>query len=92
MTSLYYMPYMTLDGLIAGFEEYNRVIRSVAAETGAVLIGGEELIPADELHYNDSVHLSDAGSRVMAARVAHALLDAPAFRQLVSRVERAGAR
>ncbi len=84
VTSLYYMPYMTLDGLVAGYEEYNRVIRSVAAETGAVLIGGEEQIPADDVHYNDSVHFRDTGSRAMAARVSQALLDAPPFRELVS--------
>jgi lysophospholipase L1-like esterase len=83
VTALYYMPFLTLDGLIGGFEEYNRVIRTVAAETGALLIDGEDRIPADALHYNDSVHFRDAGSRAMAARVSQALLDSPAFRQLM---------
>jgi lysophospholipase L1-like esterase len=86
VTDVPYMPYMTLEGLLAGYEEYNRVIRSVAAETGAVLIDGEERIPADDLHYNDSVHFRDPGSQVMAARVTEALVATPAFRDLVTRV------
>jgi len=86
VTSLYYMPYLSLDGLLAGFAEYNRVIRAVAAETGALLIAGDDQIPADDLHYADSVHFRDAGSRAMAARVTQALLAAPPFQALVSRV------
>jgi lysophospholipase L1-like esterase len=84
VTSLYYMPHMTIAGLVAGFEEYNRVIRAVATETGAVLIAGDEQIAADDLHYADSVHFRDAGSRAMAARVTQALSAAPPFQTLVS--------
>ena len=83
VSALYYMPFLTLDGLVAGFAEYNRVIRGVAAETGALLIEAENRIPADGLHYNDSVHFRDAGSRAMATRVSQALLDSPAFRRLM---------
>jgi lysophospholipase L1-like esterase len=83
VTALYYMPYMTLDGLVSGYEEYNRVIREVASRTGALYIGGEDRIPADGRHYTDSVHFSDAGSRIMAERVTEALLAAPRFRDLV---------
>lgn len=83
VTSLYYMPYMTVDGLVDGFEEYNRVIRTVAAKTGALLIEGANRIPPDAEHYTDSVHFTDAGSRVMAARVSLALQQSPALRDLV---------
>jgi hypothetical protein len=79
------MPYMTIDGLISGYEEYNRVIREVAAHTGALYIGDEDRIPPDRAHYTDSVHFTDAGSRAMAVRVTEALLRAPAFRSLVAR-------
>jgi lysophospholipase L1-like esterase len=83
VTSLYYMPYMSIDGLLQGFEEYNRVIREVARDTGALLIEGEDRIPPDARHYTDSVHFSDAGSRAMATRVSEALLADPGFRMLV---------
>lgn len=92
VTSLYYMPYMTIDGLLAGFEEYNRVIREVARDTGALLIDDEERIPGDGVHYTDSVHFSDTGSRVMADRVAEALEGAPRVRALVAAAGRRTAR
>lgn len=81
-SSLYYMPYMSIKGLLDGFDEYNRVIRQVAQETGAILIDGENEIPGDDAHFNDSVHFKDPGSAVMARRVAATLKQAPAFLQL----------
>ena len=88
VTALYYMPYMTLDGLVAGFEEYNRVIRAVAQERRAILIGDEDLIPPDEANYADSVHFTDAGSRLMAARVSSALLASPEFRRIATKAKK----
>lgn len=73
VTSLFYMPYMTLENLLAGFAAYNRVIDQVAADSGAVLIGGEDTIPGDPAHFADSVHFTDAGSRIMARRVLDAM-------------------
>ena len=81
VTSLYYMPYMSIEGLLVGFEEYNRTIREVARDTGALLIDGEDRIPPDARHYTDSVHFTDAGSRMMAERVAEALLATPLARR-----------
>jgi len=83
-TDLYYMPHMTIDGLLKGFEEYNRVTRMVARKVGAVLIEGEDAVPADDLHFTDSVHFTDAGSAWMARRVADGLMQADAFRKLVA--------
>lgn len=72
-TSLYYMPYMSVKGLLAGFDAYNEAIRRVAATTGAVLVDGEDRIPGDGEHYNDSVHFKAAGCAAMAKRVMLAL-------------------
>ena len=76
---------MTPDGLLAGFDEYNRIIREVAAASGALLIDVADAIPADAVHYNDSVHLKDEGCRAMAERVVRELEHAPAFRALTMR-------
>jgi lysophospholipase L1-like esterase len=84
VTSLYYMPYMTIDDLITAFAHYNQVIREVAKTHQTLLVGGEETIPADGEHYTDSVHFTDAGSVVMAHRVATALLSSAALRALVA--------
>lgn len=82
-SSLYYMPYMSLKGLLDGFDQHNQVIRDVARETGAVLIDGETKISGDDAHFHDSVHFTDAGSSVMAERVEAALKDSLALQQLL---------
>lgn len=82
-SALYYMPYLTPDDILAAITAYNAEIRRVAADTGCVLIDGEHDIPADAEHFNDSVHLRDAGCRVMAARVVEALEADPRFAALL---------
>lgn len=86
-TALYYMPYMTPAGVLAAFDAYNRAIRAVAAETGCLLIDGEDEVPGDGLHFADSVHLTDRGCLAMAERVAARLLASPAVRGLFERAE-----
>lgn len=76
-TSLLWMPYMSLEGVLDGFDAFNRVIREVAAETGAVLVEGEQAIPGDAQYFADSVHFTDAGCRLQAARVLEALAASP---------------
>jgi lysophospholipase L1-like esterase len=72
-SALYYMPFMTPEALIQAYARYNDIIREVATETGALLIEGEDEIPGDAAHFNDSVHFKDAGSERMAERVSNAL-------------------
>lgn len=81
-SSLGYMPFFDVPDLLAGYAEANRIVRAVAAETGVVLVEGEEAIPADAEHFADTVHLRDPGLALQAERVSRALLDAPAFHAL----------
>jgi len=91
-TSLYYCPYMSVQGFLLGFDGYNRAIRAAAHETGAILIEGEDSIPGDDIHFADSVHFLDPGSRKMADRIVRGLEASPEFRQLIqSRESRASA-
>lgn len=83
VSALVYMPFMSPDGLIDAYRKYNQVIQRVASETGALLIGGEFVIPGDAQHFVDSVHFSDRGSAAMASRVARALAQDPGFQRLV---------
>ena len=89
-SALYYMPFMDPPGLIDAFQRYNHIIAEVAAETGAVFIRGEMLIPGDGEHFNDSVHFKNAGSRIMADRVSKALLKSSSFQNLVEQKKIAG--
>lgn len=79
-TSLYYMPYMTPELVLGSFEAYNRAIRRAAERTGAVLVEAEGRIPADDVHFNDSVHLKDPGLALLGEIVAEGILAAPQFR------------
>ena len=87
ITSLYYMPYMTPEAILEGFQHYNNIMRSVAAEEDTLLVGDEDSIPADGEHYKDSVHFTDAGSVLMAKRVADSLLSSRRFLALVAEHE-----
>jgi lysophospholipase L1-like esterase len=85
VTNLYYMPYMSIKGLIEGYASYNEVVRLVAHETGALLVPGESSIPGDREHFADSVHFTAKGSRAMADRVTHVLLESDAIGEMASR-------
>jgi len=82
-SALYYMPFMNPQGLMDAFQHYNRIIAEVAAETGAILIAGEQMIPGNDDYFNDTVHFKDAGSQIMAYRVGDALLKSPELQSLV---------
>jgi lysophospholipase L1-like esterase len=82
-SALYYMPFMTPEGLLRSYARYNDVIREVARSRGAVLIEGEDQIPGDPAHFADSVHFNDAGASAMAQRVAGALLSEAAVQSLL---------
>jgi hypothetical protein len=84
VTSLYYMPYMSINGLLEGYASYNEVVRQVAQESGALLVSDENSIPGDGRHFADSVHFSDEGSLAMAQRVARGLVESSAVRKLVA--------
>ena len=82
-TAMYYMPYMTINDFLTGFSHYNQVIREVASSHHALLVGGEDTIPADAKHFDDYVHFTDAGNEAMARRVTTALISSSAFQALV---------
>jgi len=82
VTSLYYMPYMSISDLLQGYAGYNDVVRQVAGETGSLLIGEENSIPPDGQHFADSVHFTDQGSHIMSERVANALLQSTALQEV----------
>lgn len=86
-TSLYYMPYMSVEGLLEGFDEYNRVIRDVAIHQAVILAEAGESIPGNEENFVDSVHLTDEGARRIADLVVQALTTADLFTQLVNRTQ-----
>jgi len=82
-SAIFYMPFMTPEGLLASYERYNLMIREVAKETGVLLIEGENDIPGTPAYFADSVHFNDDGSKAMADRVSRTLMASPNFRKLL---------
>jgi len=82
-SALFYMPFLHPGTIISAYERYNEIVREVANETGALLIEGENEIPGDAVHFNDSVHFTDAGSEAMAQRISRALITSPRMQEFL---------
>ncbi len=82
-SAIFYMPFITPEGLLASYERYNQIIRDVAKETGALLIEGENDIPGTPEFFVDSVHFNDDGSKMMADRVSRSFIANQTFQELV---------
>jgi lysophospholipase L1-like esterase len=79
----FYMPFLDDQALLEGYAACNRVIRAVAAETGVLLVEGEDTIPGDDEHFADTVHLRDPGLRLQADRVLEGLRGHRPLRELL---------
>lgn len=82
-SAIFYMPFMTSEGLLTSYERYNQIIREVAKETGALLIEGENEIPGTPEYFVDSVHFNDNGSKMMADRVSRTLIASQVFQEFL---------
>lgn len=81
--AIFYMPSLTPESLLFGYQEFNRVIDKLALDHDLVLVQGELDIPADDQHFADTFHFRDLGNRKMAERVSSALASSPEFVRLV---------
>jgi lysophospholipase L1-like esterase len=69
--SFYYMPWMTIDGLLDGMDRYNEAIVAFASSQGIPVVTDREGVPADDAHYVDWAHMTDRGNASMAERFRH---------------------
>jgi lysophospholipase L1-like esterase len=83
VTNVFYMPYISADGLIDVVENYNDVIREVANEKGTLLVEGDKGIPGNKEYFADSVHFTDKGSQAQAERVSRVLIESKALQEIV---------
>jgi GDSL-like Lipase/Acylhydrolase family len=84
-TDLFYMPYMTIEGLLDLRDEYNRVIREVGAGMGAAVIDAHLAVPGDKRHFQDSLHFAPTGSAMAGRVIGEELVELPAIRQKIAR-------
>jgi lysophospholipase L1-like esterase len=71
--AFYYMPWMSIDGMLAAVDGYNAAILRYGVEAALPVVDDREAIPADSEHFTDCMHLADKGADAMAGRFARFL-------------------
>jgi lysophospholipase L1-like esterase len=66
--AFFYMPWMSIDGMLDAMDRYNAAIIDYGKQTGTPVVDDREMIPADAEHFADCMHLADKGNEVMAER------------------------
>ncbi len=80
---LFYEPYMSVGAFVDVNEEFNRVYREVAAETGALLVDIAGMLHPTKDYFEDSSHCTPLANEVIGKRVGRALSEDPRFRRLL---------
>jgi len=66
--AFYYMPWMSIDGMLDAMDVYNGAILRYAKDRNLPVVDDREAVPPDSAHYSDCMHFLDAGSEAMADR------------------------
>ncbi|HET9218281.1 MAG TPA: GDSL-type esterase/lipase family protein [Terriglobia bacterium] len=66
--AFYYMPWMSIDGMLDAMDRYNQAIMDYGKRVGLATIDDRQAIPADSEHFTDCMHLADKGNEAMAER------------------------
>jgi lysophospholipase L1-like esterase len=64
----YYMPWMSIDGLLDAMDTYNKAILDYAATNRLPVVDDREAVPPDAEHFSDCMHFVDKGAEAMADR------------------------
>jgi hypothetical protein len=84
--AFYYMPWMSIDGMLDAMEVYNNAILTFAYQHGLPVVDDREAVPADADNYSDCMHLLDKGSEAMAERFSRYLQRSRLIDSIVSRI------
>jgi hypothetical protein len=81
---LFYQPYMSIPALLDVKDEFSRVCREVAAQTGALLVDLVGTLPPTRTYFEDSSHFTPTANRIIGERVGRALCEDQRFQRLVA--------
>jgi hypothetical protein len=79
---LYYEPYMSISALNDVQDEFNRVTREVAAQTGALLVDLVGRLPPTRRYFEDTSHCTPEANKLIGALVSRVLSASPQFQEL----------
>jgi lysophospholipase L1-like esterase len=64
----YYMPWMSIDGMLDAMDTYNQAILDYAARNRLPVVDDRESVSPDAEHFSDAMHFVDKGAEAMADR------------------------
>ena len=80
--AFYYMPWMSIDGMLDAMDKYNAAILEFGQRTGLRVIDDRTAVPPDSAHFIDCMHFRDPGNEAMAQRFSRGLRGLPVFLSL----------
>jgi hypothetical protein len=83
--AFYYMPWMSIEGMLHAVDVYNQAILDYGARVAVPVVDDREMIPADEAHFVDCMHLADGGHELMAQRFYRYLTESGIVRRLITK-------
>jgi hypothetical protein len=90
--AFYYMPWMSIDGMLDAMDVYNNAILRYAKEHDLPVVDDRDAIPADAEHYSDCMHFKDSGAEAMADRFYRYFRSAEIVDRLLNHSRDSGAR
>lgn len=84
-SALFYMPKVALPDIIATRLRFNEVIETLAPQTGYEVLESALGVPADPVHYTDTIHFTPAGSDLMARATTTEMLASPIVRKRLAK-------
>ena len=64
----YYMPWMSIDGMLDAMDTYNQAILDYATRNSLPVVDDREAVSPDAEHFSDAMHFLDKGAEAMADR------------------------
>ena len=83
--AFYYMPWMSIDGMLDAVDTYNQAILDYAAAHHVPVVDDRDAVPPDAEHFSDCMHFVDKGAEAMADRFFRYLRDSDVLKQRVAR-------
>jgi lysophospholipase L1-like esterase len=83
--AFFYMPWMTIEGLLDGTDLYNKALLDYAKSHGVPIVDDRESVPGDDRHFVDWAHFSEEGAMKMAERFAHSLEEQGRIQNILAR-------
>jgi lysophospholipase L1-like esterase len=80
--AFFYMPWMSIDGMLNAMDVYNEAILAYGKSRGLVVVDDRFAIPPDAEHFSDCMHLKDKGNELMAERMFNGLTSTRALEGL----------